>query len=205
MNDVNFIPVERLAVKRRKARTYLWAVVCGTYVVLLAAGSVAAYVVCPGRDAGLTDQLAAAQEQIKQGNEVMVELRRTLAQTTAALETARAIYEQPDWSRLLTGLSHELGPELVLSRCRLVAVREDGKSLTDPWTETLLAKPLRALAAKHKYQLVLQGFGQTQESVSQFALELEAIGLFERVRLMNSSRQTFLSGQAVAFTVECSF
>ena len=205
MSDVNFIPAERLAAKRRATRTYVWAVVCGTYIVLLAAGSLAAYVVGPGRDTGLTQQLTAADEQIKQNNKAMVELRRTLAQTTAALETSRAICEQPDWSRLLTGLSHELGPELVLIRCRLVAVREDGKSLTEPWTDALLARPLRTVAARHKYQLVLQGFGQTQESVSQFALGLEGIGLFERVRLMNSSRQTFLSGQAVAFTVECSF
>jgi hypothetical protein len=205
MNDVNFIPGERLAAKRRKARTYVWAIVCGTYIVLLVAGSLAAYVVCPRQDTGLTQQLVAAEEQIKQNNKTMAELRRTLAQTTAGIETARAIYEQPDWSRLLTGLSHRLGPELVLSRCRLAAVREDGKSLTDPWTDALLAKPLRTVAAKHRYQLVLQGFGQTQESVSQFALGLEEIGLFDRVRLMNSSRQTFLTGQAVAFTIECSF
>jgi len=205
MNDVNFIPAERLAARRRRARIYLWVVACGTYVVLLAAGSLAAYVLCPGQDGDLAEQLADAETQSKQNNEAMLALRRTLAETTAALETTRAIREQPDWSRLLTGLSHELGQELVLNRCQLVAIREDGKSLTEPWSETLLAKPLLALVTKQRYQLVLQGFGQTQESVSRFALGLEGIGLFERVRLINSSRQTFLRGQAVAFTVECHF
>ena len=160
---------------------------------------------CPGRDSDLAEQLAAAEKQIKQDNKAMLELRRTLAETTAALETTRAIREQPDWSRLLAGLSQELGQELVLTRCQLVAMREDGKPLTEPWTEALLAKPLLALVTKHRYQLVLQGFGQTQESVSRFALGLEGIGLFERVRLINSCRQTFLSGQAVAFTIECGF
>ena len=205
MNDVNFIPAERLAARRRRARIYLWVVACGTYVVLLAAGSLAAYVLCPGQDADLAEQLADAETQSKQNNEAMLGLRRTLAETTAALETTRAIREQPDWSRLLTGLSHELGQELVLNRCQLVAIREDGKSLTEPWSDALLAKPLLALVTKQRYQLVLQGFGQTQESVSRFALGLEGIGLFERVRLINSSRQTFLRGQAVAFTVECHF
>lgn len=205
MSDVNFIPAQRLAAKRRKARMHTWAFVCGTYFVLLAAVTLGARVAGPGRDPSLPKQLAAADEQIEQSNKTAAELRRTLAQTIAALETARAVHEQPDWSRLLVGLSHELGPELVLSRCRLAAAREDGKSLTEPWPDALLAKPLRALVAKHQYQLVLHGFGQTQESVSRFALGLEGIGLFERVRLMNSSRQTFLDGQAVAFTVECTF
>lgn len=205
MNDVNFIPADRLVAKRRRGRITLWAVACGTYIVVLTAGSLAACVLCPGRDGDLAEQLAAAEKQIKQDTEAMLALRGTLAETTAALETTRAIRQQPDWSRLLTGLSQDLGQELVLNRFQLVAMREDGKSLTEPWTEALLAKPLLALVTKHRYQLVLQGFGQTQESVSRFVLGLEGLGLFERVRLVNSSRQTFLSGQAVAFTVECRF
>lgn len=205
MNDVNLIPAERRVAKRRKARISLWAPVCGTYIVLLLVSSLAACVLCPRQDKDLAEQLAAADKQIKQDNDALVGLRKTLATTTASLETARAICDQPDWSRLLTGLSHELGQELILGRCQLVTLREDGKPLTEPWNEGLLAKPLRALVTKHRYQLVLQGYGQTQESVSRFALGLEGIGLFERVRLINSSRQTFLSGQAVAFTVECCF
>ncbi len=205
MNDVNFIPAERLAAKRRRARITLWVAVCGAYVVVLAAGSLAACVLCPGRDRDLADRLAEAGQQLKQDNQTMLGLRRTLAETTAALETTRAIREQPDWSRLLAGLSRELGQELVLNRFQVVGMKEDGKPLTEPWSEALLGKPLPALVSKHRYQLVIQGFGQTQESVSRFALALEGIGLFEQVRLINSSRQTFLSGRAVAFTVECRF
>jgi len=205
MNDVNLIPAERLAAKRRRARIALWAAACGAYIVLLAAGSLTACVFCPGRNSDLAEQLAAADKQVKQDNKAVLELRRTLAETTAAVETTQAIREQPDWSRLLAGLSQDLGQELVLNRFQLVAMREDGKALTEPWSEALLAKPLLALVTKHRYQLMIQGFGKTQESVSRFALALEGIGLFERVRLINSSRQTFLSGQAVAFTVECHF
>lgn len=205
MNDVNFIPAERLKLRRRKARRRLWAVTCGAYIVLLAAVSVVGRVLCPGSDAGLAGQLADVEAQIKQSNDAIAELRGKLGNTTAALETARAIGGQPDWSRLLAGLVHEMGEELVLSRCQLVALREDGKPLTESWTAPMLAKPLRTLVSQHRYQLVLQGFGQTQESVSRFTLGLEGVGLFDRVRLINSSRQTFLSGQAVAFTVECGF
>jgi hypothetical protein len=29
MNDVNFIPAERVKIKRHKARLHVWAVICG--------------------------------------------------------------------------------------------------------------------------------------------------------------------------------
>jgi len=205
MSDVNFIPADRLRTRHCKARSHLWAALCGTYIVLLIVASLGVYVLCPTQDTGLAKQLAAAESQIKLNDDAMLELRKTLAGTTAAMETSRAIRHQPDWSRLLTGLVHEMGQELVLSRCQLVAMRDDGKPLTEPWSEAILAKPLCVVLSKHRYQLVLQGFGQTQKSVSRFVLGLEGIGLFERVRLVNSSRQAFLDGQAVAFTVECHF
>jgi len=205
MSDMNFIPAERLRAKHCKARFHLWMVICGTYIALLMVASLGGRVLCPDPDTGLAKQLAAAETQIKLNDDAMLELRRTLAGMTAAMETSRAIHHQPNWSRLLVGLVHEMGQELVLSRCQLVALREDGKPLTELWNEAMLAKPLCVVLSKHQYQLVLQGFGQTQKSVSRFVLGLEGIGLFNQVRLINSSRQTFLDSQAVAFTVECSF
>jgi len=205
MNDVNFIPAERLRAKRCKARSHLWGGICAVYIALVVVASLGGHILCPDQDVGLAKQLAAAESQIKLNDDAMLELRRTLTSASAAMETSRAIHHQPNWSRLLAGLVYELGQELVLSRCQLVAMREDGKPLTEPWNEATLAKPLCVVLSKHQYQLVLHGFGQTQESVSRFVLQLEGIGLFKRVRLISSSRQTFLDSQAVAFTVECCF
>jgi hypothetical protein len=205
MTDVNLIPGPRLAAKRRKTRLRLWALILALYIIVLSVGSLAAFVVLPGEEPGLAEELAAVEQDIARDNATLRELRGTLAQAVASLDMARAVQEQPDWSELLTGLSREMGQELALSHCQLAILRADGRPVTEPWNESLLSKPLRAFLAEQRYQLVLRGFGQTQESVSRLALELEGVGLFDRVRLVNSCRQKFLRSEAVAFTVECSF
>jgi hypothetical protein len=205
MTDVNLIPGPRLAAKRRKTRLRLWALILALYIIVLSVGSLAAFVVLPGEEPGLAEELAAVEQDIARDNATLRELRGTLAQAVASLDMARAVQEQPDWSELLTGLSREMGQELALSHCQLAILRADGRPVTEPWNESILSKPLRAFLAEQRYQLVLRGFGQTQESVSRLALELEGVGLFDRVRLVNSCRQKFLRSEAVAFTVECSF
>jgi hypothetical protein len=203
MTDVNLIPARRLAAKRVKARVCRWLVICGTYLAALALAAVAASIFRPGRNSDLPGQLAAVTGQIEQENKSMLELRRALAEVTGALETKRAFREQPDWSMLLAGLARQLGEDLVLTRCRLKAFKEDSGAPVQGGSPPAAPKSLRASLVEQRYQMTLSGFGRTQESVSQFALGLEGIGLFDRVRLVNSSRQTFCSSQAVGFTVEC--
>lgn len=205
MADVNFIPAERLAAKRRRVRLCRWAAVCGTYVVLLGAASVAARVLCPAGTLDVAGQLAAAGQRARQDNDAMAELRKALAQATASLETAQAMHEQPDWSKLFARVSHVLGQELVLGRCQLATLTQDNKPVTEQWNQNVESKPLGEVLAAHRYQFTLHGFGRTQESVSRFALGLESLGIFDQVRLASSSRQPFLDGVAVAFTVECRF
>jgi hypothetical protein len=205
MGDVNLIPAARLVRKRRRRKLRLWAMVCGTDVVLLAVCSLAMRLVYPAENHDLAEQLASVAAEVGQGNGRMLELRRELADATATLETIRAIREQPDWSRLLIGVAHELGEEVVLSRCQLVTAGGEAPILSEKWREALASRPLGAMLAERSYKLVLNGFGRTQESVSQFVLRLESAGAFTVVRLANSCRQTFLDGQAVAFSVECHF
>jgi hypothetical protein len=205
MDDVNLIPAGRLARKRCRRRLRLWATICGTYALLLASGSLAARLVYPVENHRLTEQLASAAQELEKGNDKMLRLRGELADATAALETIRALREQPDWSRLLVGVSHELGEEVVLSRCQLLTAGGDAPIFSDKWRELLASRPLPAMLTERSYKLVLGGFGRTQESVSQFVLRLESGGAFEVVRLVNSCRQKFLDGQAVAFSIECHF
>ena len=205
MGDVNLIPAARLARKRLRKRLRLWAMIAGTYALLLATGSLAARVLYPAENHSLADQLAEATQQIEQANCRMRELDRELADATAAWETTQALDELPDWSRLLVGLSHEMGEEVVLSRFELVALGGSEPIMTEKWKKTLASRPLDVLLAERRHKLVLRGFGRTQESVSQFVLRLEALGAFELVRLTSSCRQAFLDGRALAFAVECHF
>jgi Tfp pilus assembly protein PilN len=205
MGNTNLIPAERLARRRRKARLCWWTAACGAYVVLLCGSSLALHRIRATQDRNVKEQLAAITRQVEQDNKTMLELRRELAEATTALETTRAIREQPDWSKLFLGLAEQMGDEVVLSRCQLVTLTPDGKVVGEGWTESAGARPLAAFLTECRHALTLHGFGKTQESVSRFVLRLEGAGAFDQVRLSNSSRQTFLDGQAVGFSVECSF
>jgi len=205
MGEVNLIPAARLVRKRRRRRCRLWATICTVYALVLAGGSVGARLVYPGENRRLAEQLASVAAEVQQGNARTLELRRELADATAALETIRAIREQPDWSRLLVGVAREVGEEVVLSRCQLVTAGGEGPILSEKWRGALASRSLSVMLAERSYKLALNGFGRTQESVSQFVLRLESGGAFDVVRLANSCRQNFLDGQAVAFSVECHF
>ncbi len=205
MGDVNLIPAERGVRRHRKAHLYVWTTVCGTYILLLAIGSLTLRAFGSGEARSLSGRLGAVTEQVEQGNREMLRLRRELAEATTALETIRAIHDQPDWSKLFVGLSDQLGEDIVLSRCQLATLTRDDKAVTEGLRDRLVAKPLSVFLAECRHKLVLHGFGETQESVSQFVLRLESIGAFDMVRLINSSRQSFRRGEAVAFSIECDF
>jgi hypothetical protein len=205
MNDVNLIPAGRLAARRCRTRLVLWAAVCGVYVLLVAAGSLTLHVARAGEEQGMAERLEAATRQIERNNQGLLEARRQLAETMTALETTTAIRGQPDWGKLLTGLSLQVGEQIVLTRCQLTTVTVDNQVITVEGSGSLPAAPLSTFLTGCRHTLVLNGFGKAQESVSRFVLRLEESGAFDRVRLAHSSRQTFLQGEAVAFGVECQF
>jgi len=205
MSDVNLIPAGRLAGRRRKTRLYLWVTVCGVYAALVATGSLTFHVAQAGEGRSMAEHLEAAAQQIERDNRALLDVRRQLAETMTALETTTAIHGQPDWGKLLTGLSVQVGDQIVLSRCLLTTVTADDKAITAEGSGSLPAMPLGAFLTGCRHRLVLNGFGKSQESVSRFVLRLEESGAFDLVRLVNSSRQTFLKGEAVAFVVECHF
>jgi hypothetical protein len=205
MGDTNFIPAARWLRKRRRRRLVLWSVVCLLYGGLLTGGSVARCLFSPGAERRVADELTEASRQLKADTAVLAEIRRQLDEAEAVIQTARAMQQQPDWSKLLLGLSEQLGRRIVLGRCSLVAFHEDDASLADGGASAISSKSLGGLLTERRYKLRLKGSGKSQEDVTQFVLRLEAAGLFERVHLASSSRQTFLDGQAVAFVIDCRF
>jgi Tfp pilus assembly protein PilN len=203
MPDVNLIPAARLARRRRNTRLCVWGAVCGAYAMCLIAGSATLQALRANEDRSLHGQLATLTQQVEQDNAEMLESRKQLGEATTALETTRAIHNQPDWSKLFLGLSERLSDGIVLSQCRLTTLTQDNRAIAEQWADSLPVKPLGALLTECRYTLLLSGFGNSQESVSRFVLRLEDTGVFQVVRLVSSSRQTFLDKEAVAFSVEC--
>ncbi len=205
MHDVNLIPAYRLARRRRNAKLRVWAAVCGAYAMCLIAGSTTLQALRASEDRSLNGQRATLAQEVEQDNLDLLAARKELGEATTARETTRAIHNQPDWSKLFRALSERLGDEIVLSRCQLTTLTADNQAVMEQWGSSMSTRPLGSLLTECRHTLLLGGFGTSQESVSRFVLRLEATGVFHLVRLVSSSRQSFLDKEAVAFSVECQF
>ena len=205
MGDVNLIPPERLAQRQRRARYRLLAGFCIVYVTGLVVAVASAYAFWTDRDGQLEYDLATAAKRLEQNNQLIVQMRKELAQATTALQASRVIASQPDWSKLLTVVSQNLGDEVVLTTCRLLALDPNHKNLIEGLGQQAVSGSLTWLLAESQHQLTLGGFGRTQTAISEFILRLEQAGLFKSVRRVHSSRQEFLGADAIAFSIECDF
>jgi Tfp pilus assembly protein PilN len=205
MADINLIPPEWVAKRRSRTRLRLWAVVCIVYVVGLVTAVASAYVLWNGGDAQLEHDLAATKERLGQTNQRVLQMRREVAQATTALQAGRVVACQPDWSKLLTMVSANLGDEVVLTTCRLVALDRDRRDLVEGLGRQTTPASLPQLLADGAHQLQLSGFGRSQTAISNFILRLEKLGLFASTRRLESNRKEFLGSDAIAFSVECTF
>jgi Tfp pilus assembly protein PilN len=205
MADINLIPPEWVAKRRSRARLRLWAGICVVYVTGLVVAVASVCLLWSDGDAPLERDLAATRERLGQTHQRVLQMRREVAQATTALQAGRVIACQPDWSRLLTMVSANLGDEVVLTTCRLVALDKEHKNLMEGLGRQTTPASLPQLLADGSHQLELRGFGRSQTAVSNFVLRLEKLGLFASTHRVESNRKEFLGAGAIAFSVECIF
>jgi len=194
VNQINLIPAPRRQAKARRTRLVRWGVVLGLYVGAL----LGAHFVCGACWSGGSDLLAAetraSAAKLREANRLMLSLHAEMVQTEEKLRSAQAVGRQPDWGVLLGLLARNVGDDVVLEFCR---VRQgDGRSRSG-------TKPPAAARLDEPLLLDLGGLAMSQAVVSQFVLRLEKTGLFDQVRLVNTTQRTFLKKDAVAFRLEC--
>jgi len=196
MISVNLIPPDRLAGKTIRGHLRIWSAVGTVYLLVLVAALGACYAAWGRNDnVGLAKQLASTQLQIDETAAAMSEMTAQLSKAKEALATVETVADQPDWSILLALLAKQTGKDVVLQACQ-VAPEKGPSGIGDPSGENSTSEGAT-------YRLALVGFGQTQQAVSRFLLELDRVEVFDEVRLVKSNRQPFLEGQAVAFRIEC--
>ena len=198
MKSVNLIPGPRRDAKRRRKHRNTCAAACGAYGLLLAAAVGAAHFVGPGSGESLDERLAAADNDIRRFDRQVNESRAELNAARATVEANRTVAEQPDWSVLLALLGSEKGDDIVL---RSVSV---GPAPVPPPPPPERGKPAPPPVVPDTI-LEVTGVGQTQLAVSQHVVRLEQTGLFSKVALLDTAREAFVNGNAIAFRLQCVF
>ncbi len=127
--------------------------------------------------------------EINQSNRFIQSLNHELSTARKKLQTVQQIGPQPDWGKMLALLSKKTSDQIVLNNCSL-----DRPSGGDDHPSAGDDTPL---------VLQLGGFAKVQSDVSTYVLSLEKLGLFEKVKLVKTSRETYLGQEAVSFRIEC--
>lgn len=192
VNGVNLVPMARRYARRRRVWIRFWMTVCVLYMALWLVAFLTAQLTLVSDDRELRMKFDEVYAEVEEAKKEAATLRARISGETSRLQASRAVGEQPDWSLLLALLSETLGDRAVLRSVRL----EDGNTVGDAAGES-------GDAAARPVTLALSGLGQTQQVVSQLVLRLEQTPLFKSVRLIDTRREPFLAGHAVAFRIEC--
>lgn len=188
MQVVNLIPAARRDAKRRRQRVRQWMAIGALYAALSSTMAAGWRWSIGGEDPGIEQHLSTAAAEIDRAGNALSFTNTQLSAARSQIAANRQILSQPDWSLLLALLGRETGGEIVLRSFEL-------KPGDTPAGATTPAAP--------KLTLRLSGFGRSNQAVAEFGLRLEETHLFSRVTLVDSSRETYLAGDAFSFHLEC--
>lgn len=203
MPDINLIPVHRRLHRHRKDRLRLWSIVGSIFVATVAVAALGARAWCDRQDLAIVEKSQKAGSLVKEYEAGIRDLRLQLDVAENAKEMSLVLDHQPDWSRLLSLLTAELGEEIVLSQFELVTLSEKETESADTPSTGQVDSSRDAVSSGETYRIRLTGLGRTQYAVSQLLLRLENLSIFDVVRLSNTSRKPLLNQTAVGFSIEC--
>ncbi len=196
MMQVNLIPMHRRVARRRRTAIHRWSFACACYAFALGVVWVGLASTLNADRAAIESDLADADLELKTTKQELAEHRRDLRRVQAHLDANREVTGLPDWSLLLGLLAKQVGDDVVLSECNLLPV-EQTVQVASPSPQK------NAPAAGATISLSVAGLARSQPAVSQFVLRLEELGLFTKVKLVDTRREPFLDGNAIAFQIDC--
>ncbi|MCC6682985.1 MAG: pilus assembly protein PilM [Phycisphaeraceae bacterium] len=185
---VNLVPDSYRILRRRKQRSRRWAVAVLAYAAALVVGWGVLHHLSGGAQRATASQLTAADQRIADADQAIQLLQPRLKDALATMEAGRSVGDQPDWSILLQLVAGLLNDDAVLSTCRLAPTNDD------------LPPDQRHLASS--YTLHLEGLTRAHETVSEYVLALEDVGLFDSVKLLSTQREPWGAQTAVAFQID---
>ena len=193
----NLIPSRRLEAQQRRGRIRAWAATVGVFACVLVAGcawSLVAFVDHGVRERDALEDLRRRVEQLELDRDTK---RRQLSEATATLLATRVVHEEPDWSMLMGLIADVLADDAVLERFSLEPAEAPKGGSGDG------AAPKAGGVSGRSYVLLLTGASRSQQGVADFVIRLEELGLFDRVKLLESRRGAPSGEELVGFDVRC--
>lgn len=202
MMGINLIPAHRLLAMQRRIRVRLWMRIDSICICVLLIICAVAMPLFDQSATSVADELVFLDKKATGMNRSISALLPELSEVKLTLDASRAMQKQPDWSVLLALLANLQGDQIVMRNVQTKPM--GGGHVAAGGSEVVSAEEISAAGDNRSgYKLVLGGMGKTQNAISQFVLRLEQCGLFERVRVIMTNREGFMSDHAVSFELLC--
>lgn len=176
MNRANLLPADRRAANRHRRARRRWVLIDTALAVVLL---VIAVLFIGGRTA--PEAVAAGRpSDLSTLNAKLIATRQQSAALQVKARIAAEGSDRPDFSRLLTAMARSLGGDIVL--------------------DTVIAAPAANGTTR---SVTLGGVGRSHAAVTQFVLRIEAMRLFNGVRLSETSMRAAGGIDGVGFRIQC--
>jgi Tfp pilus assembly protein PilN len=188
MGGINLLPVGFITRRRTRSRIRLWSRVCTLAALVAVALLVWVAGVLSPRGKDRVAQLEESRAALKRAQEEATQGRRQVVEAEAALRANMAVSDLPDWGLLLAVVPAKAGPGVTLTACTLTP-RSDGGAV----------RPGRV----ERYQLTIEGVAREARLATDLALELEGLGVFENVKLLETARAVHQGRDVASFKMLC--
>ena len=194
MDKMSLLPKayeDRVSTRRAK-RLWTGAVVVSALLAIAAIGVSSLETRADG-DFRYDEKIAAAKQRALQSKQQAEALGVRLAQNRQALSAIEAVAGEPDWNALLGHITRALGEQALLTSCRfgpgrVPAIQQsaglDADEMDSAW-------------------IVLGGVVEAYPEVPALLLRLEALGLFEHVKLVETWSEPFAGEPRIGFHIAC--
>jgi len=207
MTTLNLIPPSRADAKRQASSIKRWTIVCSAYAAALLCVWIALTATTRPNLAPIREELATIESQIVKQQSEAAKLQAQLATEAAVLKASRSVGDQPDWSVLMKLVAGALGNRVTLNQVAVNPLQGQsgaGRAFGER-PGAMSAAMLEDAASNSTYMMSISGMASTQSEAQKLALRLEVAGFFDRVKLVQTSRQEFMGGHAIAFEILCPF
>ena len=184
MPNINLIPISRRDARRRRRNVRWCAAGCAAYALAATLFAAVAWCTWGGDDPQIRQQLAKAEQEIHRNEASLAQAKARLVGSQSVALATHHIEDQPDWSVLLALLAGKADDQIVIRGCEV-------RTSSSP-------------AAGNGPALIVSvgGVARSPADAQQYVLRLERSGLFERVTLLDTHREPFLSSEGAAFRIE---
>lgn len=191
-NMVNLIPTARRRKLARKVTLRRWtrawyAVAVVTLLIVIAGRLHFAH----GSNDALQNRLDQFESQYAQMTERARTWQPMLVEQVQKVKAAEAVAQQPDWAILLALLADQAAQSIKLNEIRVAVTQDDDKANAD------------ATSQRPRVVVEIEALAAAMEDGAQFAMALERTKLFDRVRLLRSTREDHDNTQRVRFHMRC--